>query len=195
MDNEYIDPRVVKTREALLQAFNELLQEKTYKKITVQEITERARVNRATFYAHFYNKEELAKYGIQYMFEEQLKDWLPETPELTYENLNCLTLGVFKFLGEFLGSCHPGEAGHPPVFPLLHTQVQPQLKAIMKEWLAEKYGDDELLLETKAEVFSWSIFGSALQWANLRDAPPAAEKVDAVVAALWPDPQLETAAP
>ena len=53
------DPRVKRTRQLLMQAFTELAAEKDIRAITVQDIAARATLNRATFYAHFRDKEAL----------------------------------------------------------------------------------------------------------------------------------------
>lgn len=53
------DLRVVKTNAALIGAFEELLREKPFEKITVKTICDRALVSRATFYAHYRDKYEL----------------------------------------------------------------------------------------------------------------------------------------
>jgi AcrR family transcriptional regulator len=54
------DPRVKRTRQLLLQAFISLLEERhTIHSIRVADITERATINRATFYAHFEDKYAL----------------------------------------------------------------------------------------------------------------------------------------
>jgi AcrR family transcriptional regulator len=54
-----IDPRVQRTKKMFEDALIGLLEEKEYQKLTVQEITKRACLNRATFYLHYYDKNEL----------------------------------------------------------------------------------------------------------------------------------------
>lgn len=56
-----MDRRQRKTREAIFNAFCELLKSKHYHQITVGEIIERADIGRATFYAHFETKDFLLK--------------------------------------------------------------------------------------------------------------------------------------
>ena len=54
-----VDPRVKRTRELIVRAFNELVAEKGHTGLTVQEIAEQATINRATFYAYFTDQYEL----------------------------------------------------------------------------------------------------------------------------------------
>ncbi len=53
------DRRVSRTVQALRSALFELVQEKHYDSITVQDIIDRANVGRSTFYTHFRDKEDL----------------------------------------------------------------------------------------------------------------------------------------
>lgn len=53
------DRRVVRTRRALGNALVELMLANRFDDISVQQVLDRARVGRATFYAHFRNKHDL----------------------------------------------------------------------------------------------------------------------------------------
>lgn len=56
-----MDRRQRKTRDAIFQAFTEILSEKNIGRVTVGEIIDRADIGRATFYAHFPTKDFLVK--------------------------------------------------------------------------------------------------------------------------------------
>jgi AcrR family transcriptional regulator len=57
--DEKLDPRVKRTRGLILQSFESLLAEKNFESISVQDVTDKAEINRATFYAHFQDKYTL----------------------------------------------------------------------------------------------------------------------------------------
>lgn len=63
------DRRIEKTRRAIFDAFSDLMQEKKYPHISVQEIIDRANVGRTTFYAHFPTKDSLLIESINSIFE------------------------------------------------------------------------------------------------------------------------------
>jgi AcrR family transcriptional regulator len=65
-----MDPRVRRTRKLLRDALIELIPEKGYNDITVKDITERATLNRATFYLHYHDKDELLEKGFDEIWNE-----------------------------------------------------------------------------------------------------------------------------
>jgi AcrR family transcriptional regulator len=57
MAGKVLDRRIQKTLQHLQTALVELISEKGYDDVTIQEILDRANVGRSTFYAHFENKD------------------------------------------------------------------------------------------------------------------------------------------
>ena len=53
MSENTVDRRTMKTRKAIRDALSQLLTEKELHKVTVQEITKMAEINRGTFYKHY----------------------------------------------------------------------------------------------------------------------------------------------
>ena len=53
------DLRILKTRMAIKNAFLELMDEKAFEKITISDITQKAMINRGTFYSHYKDKPDL----------------------------------------------------------------------------------------------------------------------------------------
>ncbi|NFN85842.1 TetR family transcriptional regulator [Clostridium sporogenes] len=56
---EVQDLRVVKTLDNIKNSFLQLVKEKSFTKITVKDITEKARINRSTFYKYYLDKYDL----------------------------------------------------------------------------------------------------------------------------------------
>ena len=69
------DRRITKTRKAIYVAFLQLLNQKNFETITVQEIIDLADVGRSTFYSHYESKEllldELCRYLFHHLFERE----------------------------------------------------------------------------------------------------------------------------
>ena len=69
------DRRITKTRKAIYTAFLQLLNQKNFETITVQEIIDLADVGRSTFYSHYESKEllldELCRYLFHHLFERE----------------------------------------------------------------------------------------------------------------------------
>jgi AcrR family transcriptional regulator len=62
------DRRILRTRDALGDALVALMHEKNFDQITVQQVLDRAGVGRATFYAHYRDKEDLFMSDVEDFF-------------------------------------------------------------------------------------------------------------------------------
>jgi len=160
------DPRVKRTRKLLTDSFMQLLAEKSFHAISVQDIAERATLNRATFYAHFEDKYALIDYMISDHFRETLRARLPENAPFTLDNLHRLVVTVCEFLAQFHGHCAP--ANHD-VDPRIEAKVQQELYAFLLRWLPPvpvTTPGASRKRETVASLMSWSIFGAGLEWSS-----------------------------
>jgi AcrR family transcriptional regulator len=115
------DPRVKRTRELLQQALMDLIREKSFPSITVQDIAEKATVNRVTFYAHFVDKYALLEYTMRQMIRQQLRRQVPEHTHFSTENLARLILTICEFLTEMGHQCQPPRTQFEP---LMENQIK-----------------------------------------------------------------------
>lgn len=174
-----VDPRVKRTRKLLQQAFLELIQEKSFASISIQDITERATVNRATFYAHFADKFELLDSIIREQFQQAVANKLPLSPSWSVRSLRMLIGAVFDYLDGFHSHCKPSDTQFDP---LIERAVQQELAEILLSWLRQirTAVRPRVRLETMASVMSWAIFGTAAEWSRNERTPSAEEMVNQV---------------
>ncbi len=75
-----MDPRVVRSQSLLKNALLELIKEKKFDKITIQDIADRSTLNRVTFYLHFSNKHDLLQRLTRDLIQRELETIsLPES--------------------------------------------------------------------------------------------------------------------
>ena len=74
-----MDRRVQRTRKLLRDALMNLIMEDGYDAISIQDITEKANLGRATFYLHFKDKDEL----LLDVMEQFIDDFMEQVPQIT----------------------------------------------------------------------------------------------------------------
>lgn len=161
-----VDPRIKRTRQLLQQAFLELLREKGFASITVQDIAERATVNRATFYAHYEDKYALMDSMLREHFQQMVGSKLSPLPQWGVGSLRILISAVFDFLKEVHKGCKPN---HSQIDPFFERTVQEELYGLLLSWLRQVPPSNigrRVPVETIALVMSWAIFGAAVQWSH-----------------------------
>jgi AcrR family transcriptional regulator len=185
-----VDPRVKRTRELIVRAFNELVAEKGHTGLTVQEIAERATINRATFYAHFTDQYELFDYVISEAFREELRRRLPESSGLSEETLKALVLAACDYLAGLNTACSRTDQQFRP---LIETRVQGELYELLLGWIEaspEKASGRQVSSEVTASVVSWAIFGAGLNWSRNGAARSTDEVADQALSVILEGLQL-----
>jgi AcrR family transcriptional regulator len=173
---EKLDPRVKRTRQLLEQAFMDTLREKGFQTVTVQDITERAGVNRATFYAHFQDKYALLDHSIRQGFLQEIEKRMLHACHYTRENLRNLIVAVCEFTHNINSHCKPP---HPQFESLVETQVKTVIYEILLKWLEQMEIDVDP--ETAATAASWAIYGLAAQWGHSKEPKPVEEFAEEVL--------------
>ncbi|MCM3728409.1 TetR/AcrR family transcriptional regulator [Neobacillus cucumis] len=90
-----IDRRIVKSQVAIKNAVIELMSEKSFDDITIQDIADRADVNRGTIYLHYTDKYDL----LDKMIEEHmdnLRELCQSASEMTFEEGNYVWYEYFE---------------------------------------------------------------------------------------------------
>ena len=133
------DPRAVRTRKLLLESLMKLMASRPFAEISIQDLAAEATLNRATFYAHFEDKQSLLEYATRESFRE-----------------------VLEHLFTHCKSVHLSE----DAFDAVEHQVKAQVHARLLEWLKlarSGTGKAPYSLELASTGASWAIYGISLQ--------------------------------
>ena len=163
---EKVDPRIRRTRKLLYQAFMDALSEKSFQSISVQDITEKAGLNRTTFYLHFPDKYTLVEYSLSRMFRQEIEKRMLNACRFSQGNLRLLIIMVCEFVAQYISHCAQSDAQFES---LVQAQVQKQMQALLQVWLEQASPDKDLKLTATAS--SWAIYGLALQWSHAKKRP------------------------
>ena len=170
---EKLDPRIKRTRNLILEALGDLLAEKSFEAISVQDITAKAQINRATFYSHFEDKYDLLDYSIAQLFRQELEKRTLNACHYTPENLRMLILTVCEFLSRLHTDC---AQPHPQFESLVETQIKKQIYDLLTLWLTQV--KTSISTEIPATVATWAIYGLASFWSHSKKRPALEKFVD-----------------
>ncbi|WP_313567348.1 TetR/AcrR family transcriptional regulator [Acetoanaerobium noterae] len=90
MRSFYNDERVIKTKKLIKTALSELIQEKGFDHVSITDLTQRANINRGTFYLHYQDKYDLLE-----KFENEVLDDINTNAENYIKSIKDI-----DFLGE-----------------------------------------------------------------------------------------------
>jgi AcrR family transcriptional regulator len=186
--NEREDPRVLRTRQLLLQAFSDLFSEKGFHAMTVQDITLRARVNRGTFYTHFEDKSAILEYWLCEQFQQRVARTVLTSGPWSLSTFRLLIQSVVEWFTQLHQLTRSADRS---LIPLVVTTLQEALFELLLQGFRPVAGsgmDQQVDLETVAMVTSWTIFGAGFQcfhqWDEQTVALPAEELASQVTSVL-----------
>ena len=169
--DEKLDPRVIRTRSLILKSFESLLADKGFESISVQDVTDKAQVNRATFYAHFPDKYALLDYSIQKMFMTEIEKRTLNVCSYSQDNLRNLILAVVEFLAHLHTGC---AQPHQQFESLVEGTIKKQIFDLLSYWLRKSKVPSEL----PATVATWAIYGLASHYSHMKKRPALEKFVD-----------------
>jgi AcrR family transcriptional regulator len=152
-----MDPRVTRTRKLIRDSLIALLAEKSFESISVQDIAERATVNRATFYAHYTDKFAL----LDALVREDVALRLSQGVPLSAPDVRAALLAVGENVFAFVSShrkCRVDRDFEP--------QFQRAIETELTEFLLPDFGHCTAMLIASALV------GAAMTWRHQAPKSP-----------------------
>ena len=179
------DRRVRRTRRVLREALLELVVAKGYDRVTVQDVLERADLSRATFYAHYRDKDDLLVGSLGELLDA-LRGAMaafsgvaaPGQPGEAPGQDGARTRAVFEHVA---GQRHlyRGLVGSR-AWPLLHRRVREHFTALAEEHFREVIADRQSAPAVPVEVTAQYVGGALLgllTWWLESDTPLPAEQL------------------
>jgi AcrR family transcriptional regulator len=169
----------------LFQALGELLGEKNFADISVQDIAERSTVNRATFYDHFADKFALLDEKIAEEFRSKFEARMAGTEASCPMAQKQLVLTLCDFLVN-ISCCQKLQRQFEP---LMESRVKSVIREYMLRNLANRgiTGPDA---ELRATLASWAMYGAVLEWSRTKPTPPE-ELADMILPLIRPSLHCE----
>jgi len=178
-----VDPRILRTRKLLQQALVNLLKEKEFDSISVQDIAEAATINRATFYDHYPDKFSLLECTVGSRFNELLSERGVSFDGTCTSAIKSIVLGVCDFIAF---SEHPCSTKTGQMAPHMESAIIAVVRRMLLEGLAKHQSSAIISPQMIATTASWAIYGAAKEWAQTPNRSPSSDIVDTVVTLVSP---------
>jgi AcrR family transcriptional regulator len=160
------------------------MQAKSFDEISVQDITEAATVNRATFYDHYTDKFALLEAMVAGGFHEFLDE-----RQVRYDAGCPSAVGaIVRATCDFLTQVHSrGACDRQTAFePLMDAAMVKAIHRLLIEGLQRAETPTALPLEMVAAAASAAICGGVKQWFSLPDRPPVETMIPLLLELILP---------
>lgn len=157
-----MDPRILRTRKLIMDAFIELSMKKEFKDITIKDITNAATINRATFYYHFVDKYDLLEKVLSESVMRKVIQEVSTHEVINEETVEAIFLSIVRFLTSISNQC---KRSYEAFTPQIETIFKKELQTFFSEWGQEQWAEqDRVKIETFAVMLSWALYGAATDW-------------------------------
>jgi AcrR family transcriptional regulator len=178
-----LDPRVRRTRQLLHEALRKLLKQKRFDDISIQDITDAATLNRATFYAHYPDKFALLGGLVRVTFLQLLNRRNVHFDGTCSTAFHPLILALCDYLLEVQKL---QSSDHLQFEPLVEATVIDQIRLVLLEGFRKHPQQRHISDEMIAATASWAIYGAVKQWVDTPNRVPAEEFVSIASALVHP---------
>jgi AcrR family transcriptional regulator len=179
------DPRIRRTRQLLKEALSKLVQTKLFDEISVQDITEAATVNRATFYDHYTDKYALLEATIGGGFHELLNSRSVQFDGTCPSAARAIILATCDYLTQ--AHANSDVCNRQSAFePLVDAAITAAIRLVLARGLRRDSDTAPLATEMVASAASSAIYGAVKQWSSTPNHPPAEEIVPTILALVLP---------
>ncbi|MBA4536782.1 TetR/AcrR family transcriptional regulator [Bacillus aquiflavi] len=172
MIEQKTDPRIIRTRKLIMDAFIQLSMKKDFKDITIKDITAKATVNRATFYYHFADKYDLLEKVLSEDLMLNFCSEIAEHDELNQETIISVFLSVTHFQISLSTKC---PRSFKAFTETIEAIIKKRLENLFYQMLTKEQStstDRDCSLRIAAVMLSWGIYGASVDWQHNRTMSP-----------------------
>lgn len=156
------DPRVIRTRQLIINAFADLLRQKDFNSITISDITKKATINRSTFYAHFSDKYALVDGYLSNGFIDFIRKRVESNAILNEETIRNIVISLCEYHEASNKRCMKS---YDAIAPLLEKNIKIQLANFISSLMSKScIESDQRTLELAITMMTWSIYGVTFSW-------------------------------